>query len=274
MSGFASSSCPMGISVVVPTFNRREALLRAVHSVETLFPMKAEVVVVDDASAIDPREFLPAINRHGVRVRCFRLPRNAGPQSARNLGIRRAHFRFVAFLDSDDTFLAGKIDALLSALQQDNVDLLFHDCAGMQTSQLLSRFWARHQRWLPLPWMLSIVNVIPTPTLTVRRLCRLGVPGRRHAEDWAFLLHYCRPDTRALYLPLTLTVVDRPQGTAGGLSHARWRMRLGEFAAHRLLLRQRTLARVLRCGLGVSVSILRVCTDLLRGCYALRRRQP
>jgi teichuronic acid biosynthesis glycosyltransferase TuaG len=256
---------PFGLTVVIPHFDRPQLLRRAVDSVRTRSETPVEVIVVDDASPSDPRSVFGPTNAHGVPMRHYRLPRNSGPQTARNLGIRRAAYRFIAFLDSDDIFLPEKIDAVIPHLQDDSVDLLFHDAEGMEVSSRISRLWHRHGSWLPLRCLLALVNPIATPTLVVRRRHVLGVPGMRHTEDWAYLIRYCEGQTRVRYLPQTLTSVQRPQGSKGGLSQARWRMRRGEFAAHRLLLRRLRPNNMALAMLGAAVSVLRVGSDLLRG---------
>ncbi|MFX8008378.1 glycosyltransferase, partial [Acinetobacter baumannii] len=74
--------------------------------------------------------------------RCYRFERNRGPQAARNLGIRRARFSHIAFLDSDDSFTQDKIDLVLQQLDSTPVDLLFHDVQGMPKYGKLARLWA------------------------------------------------------------------------------------------------------------------------------------
>lgn len=96
------------VSVVIPTFNRKYLILRALKSVAQQSYSAIEVIVVDDAStdgtvdALKDREFPMA-------VRIVRLPVNRGPAGARNSGIRHASGKYVAFLDSDDRWLPNKL---------------------------------------------------------------------------------------------------------------------------------------------------------------------
>lgn len=68
-----------------------------------------EVVVVDDASTDDTLEILNST--FGARIKVLRLSARRGPGAARNAGALLACGEFVAFLDSDDVWLAGKFDA-------------------------------------------------------------------------------------------------------------------------------------------------------------------
>lgn len=264
------NNLPFGISVVIPTFNRREPLIRAIESVSTSMADRVEIIVVDDGSKEDPRDFLPTRNRYNVSVRCFRFERNRGVQSARNLGVRRSRFAFVAFLDSDDEFLPAKIDSAIDVLEAGNIDLLFHGTAGMSRYGRLARIWQTHLAFIPFTWLASIYNPVVTPALIVRRGNRLGPPSLRHCEDYAFLLHYCSHRTRVFFLDRELTRVHRAQGAAGGLSAARWQMRRGEFAARRVLLREPGVGAWLRFTLGSCAGATRIVADLVRGRYRAR----
>ena len=94
-----SKSAPF-FTVVIPTYNRPAKLERAVRSVLCQTFSDFEVVVVDDAS--DERVVLSGLP---AKVKLIRSERNAGPGTARNLGIEIAAGEYVAFLDDDDEYL-------------------------------------------------------------------------------------------------------------------------------------------------------------------------
>ncbi len=258
---------PTGLSVVIPTLDRLDLVERAIASVTCATPDRVEIIVVDDGSRMDLRPRLPARNAAGITVRSYRFERNRGPQAARNLGIRRARFSHIAFLDSDDAFSPDKLDRVLRELAHGDVDLLFHGVTGMPRYARLARWWQRQSGWLPFHWWVPLLNPAVTPALVVRRERRLGVPTMRHCEDWAFLLHYTKPSTRVRYVDADLSSVFRAPGTAGGLSGAVWRMRAGEFRARRVLLREPGFSPCLRFILGSVAGGLRVLNDLLKGRY-------
>ncbi|WP_157877128.1 glycosyltransferase family 2 protein [Cupriavidus taiwanensis] len=262
------SARPSGLSVVIPTLNRLDMVLRACQSVRSEQLDRVEIVVVDDGSVDDLRQRLPASNEYGVPIRCYRFPRNRGPQAARNLGIRRARFSHIAFLDSDDAFTAEKIDLVLQQLDSGPVDLLFHGVQGMPKYGKLARLWTGTlSRWLPFDWWIALLNPVVTPALVIRRERRLGVVSLRHCEDWCFLLRYVQSDTRIRFLPEELSIVYRAVGTTGGLSGAIWKMRKGEFAARRVLLRSPWPSGLPRYCLGGMAGLLRIMSDVLRGRY-------
>ena len=255
-----------GLSVVIPSLNRISMLKRACDSVVSNHRNRVEIVVVDDGSDVDLRHLLAPTNSHGIAIRSYRFERNRGPQAARILGIRRAKFSHIAFLDSDDTFTVSKIDIVLAQIDSDSFDLLFHGVLGMPKYGSLARFWTKSLRsWLPFHWWIALLNPVATPALVVRRERRLGVVHLRHCEDWAFLLRYVQSDTRICYLDQNLAVVHRVPGSKGGLSGAVWKMRKGEFAARRVLLKATWPSGFIRFLMGTLAGIFRILNDALRG---------
>ena len=89
------------VTVVVPTYNRRESLLRMLQSLseQTYSPDGFEVVVVDDGSSDGTAERLRELRPpFGLRVLS---QQNQGPAVARNRGVAEARGRLIVFLDDD-----------------------------------------------------------------------------------------------------------------------------------------------------------------------------
>lgn len=103
------------VTAVIPTFDRAAMLAEAVSSALGQEGPGLELVVVDDGSTDDT----PAVlERFGdTRLRVARTE-NRGVAAARNLGVSMARGRYVAFLDSDDMWLPGKLARQLDYLRE------------------------------------------------------------------------------------------------------------------------------------------------------------
>src|SRR6202048_681176 len=106
----------LSISVVIPSFNRRELTLRAVKSVLTQTWKNFEVVVIDDGSRSD--QILPVEIIDDRRFRLIRHPANLGVSAARNTGVKESRYPLVAFLDSDDYWLPDKLASQMLAYEK------------------------------------------------------------------------------------------------------------------------------------------------------------
>ena len=93
------------VSIVIPAYNRAWCLAEAVDSVLAQDFKEFELIVVDDGSADDTPQLLES---YGDAIRVLRRG-NRGVSAARNAGIAAARGGLIAFLDSDDLWLPGKL---------------------------------------------------------------------------------------------------------------------------------------------------------------------
>ncbi len=102
------------VSVILPVYNRSHSLATACQSVLGQSFRDLELIVVDDASSEDLRPVIE--NLDDKRVRYIRHETNAGAAAARNTGIAAANGRLIAFQDSDDMWLPGKLERQVKLL--------------------------------------------------------------------------------------------------------------------------------------------------------------
>ena len=99
------------VSVIIPTFNRAYCLAETIHSVLTQSGF--ELIVVDDGSTDDTQKVL----KNFSDIRVIHLLENRGVSYARNRGIEEARGSLICFLDSDDLWEEGKLEAQMKWMQ-------------------------------------------------------------------------------------------------------------------------------------------------------------
>jgi glycosyltransferase involved in cell wall biosynthesis len=104
------------VSVIVPTYDRLPMLKEAVDSVLAQDFEDMELIVADDGSTDGTAK---EMRRYGGRVKLLQLPANRGVSTARNKGILHARGKYIAFLDSDDLWVKGKLK-IQTAFLDDN----------------------------------------------------------------------------------------------------------------------------------------------------------
>ena len=93
----------MGISVIIPTYNRAASIKTAIDSVLNQTFTNFELIIVDDGSSDDTESIINSIT--SPKITFLKTPENKGACAARNLGIRTAKYELITFLDSDDSWL-------------------------------------------------------------------------------------------------------------------------------------------------------------------------
>lgn len=101
------------ISVVVPVYNAASTIEKCVVSIRNQSYRNLNIVLIDDGSADDSLNICRQLASSDSRIRVFHQE-NGGVSSARNHGIRKAHGRYICFIDSDDWVDPDYISILFS----------------------------------------------------------------------------------------------------------------------------------------------------------------
>lgn len=110
-----------GVSVVIPTYNRRDLIERCLESLSKQTEPELDVIVVDDGSTDGTAAWL-AEEHPGVRVEV--MPENRGFAAATNAGIRAASGDWILLLNNDVTLEAECIARMRAAAEQAGADIV------------------------------------------------------------------------------------------------------------------------------------------------------
>src|ERR687897_810012 len=119
------------VSVILPTFQRRELASRALASVLAQTYDNFEVIVSDDGSTDGTAEAVASLRDPRIR---YAWQPNQGVAAARNAGLRLARGATVAFLDSDDRWLPEHLEVVTAALDRHAEAVLASTCVWFRTS--------------------------------------------------------------------------------------------------------------------------------------------
>jgi glycosyltransferase involved in cell wall biosynthesis len=112
------------VSVIIPTFNRRQDLPLALDSAFGQSGVSVECVVVDDCST-DGTIAHVRERYNGQPLVVIEKPSRSGPQTSRNLGMAAARGEFVTFLDSDDYFEPNTLAERVRLCREQQLNALF-----------------------------------------------------------------------------------------------------------------------------------------------------
>ena len=111
------------VSIIVPVHNAAGSLHRALRSVLSQTLTDYELILVDDCSADESIIILRKYCELDERVRLYSTATNSGPGVARNVGLRSAKGRYIAFLDADDFWIRNKLEQQVRCFEDDKVIL-------------------------------------------------------------------------------------------------------------------------------------------------------
>ena len=249
----------------MPVFNGEETIVAALKSVLTdQGGWVHRIIVVDDGS----RDNTAAIVRKlGSPIIELVSTPNQGVANARNLGIEQASAEWIAFLDADDSWMPGKLEAQLRCAEEAGAGFV---CGSVSAQSAMASCELSAKR-------LARGNFVATSSVLVRRSVLLQIqpvftPGMSFAEDYLAWLK-CVTLTRGFYLSIKLVdyiLSERPR--------YRWGQILRNIGAlnvrYARFLRQIDVGVTQRLGLVFAVflgslrSVLSICKRFIRSYIA------
>jgi len=130
-------------SVIIPTYNRADLVLRAIDSVYNQNYRPVEAIVIDDGS-IDNTENVINFWKNSHEDDLFHLQyfykENSGPASCRNMGLSHAKGDYVYFLDSDDFMYCNLIEDAIRTMESEKSDCVIFGFDFTGDSQAVGQY--------------------------------------------------------------------------------------------------------------------------------------
>ena len=99
------------VSIITPCYNSSKFIVQTIESVLAQTYQNWEMIIVDDCSKDDSIAIITDYLEKDKRIKLFTTEKNSkSPVEPRNIGIKNAKGRFIAFLDSDDIWLSTKLE--------------------------------------------------------------------------------------------------------------------------------------------------------------------
>lgn len=111
------------VSVIIPTYNRAYCIEKAVESVLKQDYDNMEILIVDDGSTDDTETIIRNIGDE--RIKYYKILSNKGAGAARNVGIQHAKGKYIAFQDSDDVWVEGKLKKQVAVLENSDYGMVY-----------------------------------------------------------------------------------------------------------------------------------------------------
>jgi glycosyltransferase involved in cell wall biosynthesis len=210
------------ISVVIPTHNRSSTLPTAINSVLNQSCRADEIIVIDDGSTDDTASVISSLDSKIQYI----YQENHGVSHARNTGIKRAKYNWIAFLDSDDCWLPNKLELQLEAVRRSENFHLCHTNEKWIRNGVRVNPMNKHQKQggYIFERCLALCLISPSSVLIKRKLLiQLGLfdESLPVCEDYDLWLRFC---SKFPVLFLEEPLIVKYGGHADQLSKRHWGM--------------------------------------------------
>lgn len=200
------------VSIIIPTYNRTDFLKLTLQSVLNQTIQDFEIIVVDDGTPDDENMFLCQTFE---KVKYIKIENSGGPAKPRNVGIREAKGKYIAFVDDDDIWLPIKLEKQISVLENNPDFGLVHCCCqvvdenGIEKNEIIGRpgtLDVKHGD-VSMRMMGNWTLMMPTPLIRREVVFKVGFFNERMIAAGEDVEYWNRASffTKFYYIDLPLT---------------------------------------------------------------------
>lgn len=113
------------VSIITPMYNSGKFIRNTIESVLNQTYEDWEMIIVDDCSKDESPEIVKSYTKKDERIKYIRVSENKGVSNARNVALKNASGRYIAFLDSDDIWEITKLEKQIRFMKEKNCAISF-----------------------------------------------------------------------------------------------------------------------------------------------------
>lgn len=113
------------VSIIMPSFNSEQYIEQAISSILKQTYKNWELFVIDDCSKDNTGSIVEEFSINDCRIKIIVLENNQGAAVARNIGLKNASGKYIAFLDSDDRWFPKKLEKQLEFMENRKIAFSF-----------------------------------------------------------------------------------------------------------------------------------------------------
>ncbi|MGL6167695.1 MAG: glycosyltransferase family 2 protein [Fusobacteriaceae bacterium] len=129
------------VSIITPLYNGEKFVKETIKSVINQNYKNWEMIITDDNSTDKGTEIVEKYSSLDSRIKLIKLKENGGAAVSRNISIKEAKGKYIAFLDSDDIWLPKKLEKQIKFMEENGYDFTFTKYQQMsEEGKLLERY--------------------------------------------------------------------------------------------------------------------------------------
>lgn len=206
------------VSIIMPSYNTAQYISESIRSIQAQTYTNWELLIVDDCSTDDSLDVIRSFN--DPRIILLQNEKNSGAAISRNYALREAKGKWIAFLDSDDTWAPEKLEKQIKFMKDNGYAFTFTDYRICLNGQ-----------WLPCVYTGPMVvnkrkmyDYCYFSTITVmydrEKIGLIQIADLRKNNDYAMWLQAIEK-SKAYRLPECLSVYNKHEGSISSGSKAK-----------------------------------------------------
>lgn len=208
------------VSIIMPAYNCSRTISRAISSVINQSHINWELLITNDNSSDETRDVIEQFK--DSRIKCINNTENEGIFNARNKSISQAKGTYIAFLDSDDSWLSKKLEIQLDKMKGTG-HLMSHSSyyqvnkQEITLSQINARNLVRYQDMLGSNYIGNLTGIYNCQKLG--KFYQKNI-GHEDYEMWLRILK--RTNSIGVNIPLANYKINNKSHSSYKLQCARW----------------------------------------------------
>ncbi|MFY4775146.1 glycosyltransferase family 2 protein [Metabacillus sp. RGM 3146] len=177
------------VSIITPSYNSTKYIGDTIASVQAQTYDHWEMIIVDDCSKDNSREYIKGFAEADPRIRLIELEVNSGAAVARNTAINNAKGKYAAFLDSDDLWFPEKLEKQIAFMEEKGYALTY------SAYQLMQENGEKLDRFINVPDEVTYKDLLKgniigclTAIVNIEKTGHIEMPNIRTRQDYALWL--------------------------------------------------------------------------------------
>lgn len=217
------------VSIITACYNSDKYISDTINSVLNQTYQNWELLLVDDCSTDNTISAISIFTKKDSRIKLFRLSENSGAAIVRNVAIREANGRFIAFLDSDDRWLHNKLENQIAFMLNNAYSFTF------TAYELIDEFGNASNKIIQLADVLSYNDMLYsnkigclTAIYDQSQLGKIEMPLLRKRQDYGLWLKILKTGVNAYGLSEVLSQYRKTENSMSSnkINLIRWNWKL------------------------------------------------
>ena len=113
------------VSIIIPYFKKKKFIKQTINSIFKQTYKKYEIIIIYDDKDLTDLPYLKKVVKKIKKKKIVINKKNYGAGISRNIGIKNAHGKFIAFLDADDVWNKNKLKEQIKFMKKKKVNFSY-----------------------------------------------------------------------------------------------------------------------------------------------------